>query len=251
MTNWLKFNQSATPMTNAGDAGPTFGGVIRKLPTALTLVPVIDATASSLAFSQGIQQVCGDVADSLSQTVADLKLGLHITRDLDFDRDANFSLGEDLKLDEFKSNLARIVFEGGGDALETQFDAVQTVARTFPWNLVPTARRAIVLCSSSGSKLTRDGKDGAGLAQELNAMSIKVIVIAPPGVNLHELAAATRGASLELTNTPKLEDIEQVARMLTRTLTQVAGSAGNKTMVVPPNTHFGVHGTQVLGVQAP
>jgi len=82
-------------------------------------------------------------------------------------------------------------------------------------------------------------------------MSIKVIVIAPPGVNLHELAAATRGASLELTNTPKLQDIEQVARMLTRTLTQMAGSAGNKTMVVPPNTHFGVHGTQVLGVQVP
>jgi hypothetical protein len=250
MTTWFNFNQSASPSVNAGDTGPTFGGVIRKLPTALTLVPVIDATASSLAFSQGIKTVCGEVADALSQTMADLKLGLHISRDLEFDRDANFSLGEDLTVDEFKSNLSRIAFEGGGDPLETQFDAVQTVLRTYPWNLIPTARRVIPLCSSSGSKPTRDGKDAAGLAAELNAMNIKVIVIAPNGVNLHELATATRGASLELTNNPSPADIQQVIKVLTRTLTQMAGSGGT-TLAMPTNNKFGQHGTQVLGVQVP
>lgn len=250
MTTWFNFNQSASPSGNAGDAGPTFGGVPRKLPTALTLVPVIDATASSFAFSQGIKTVCEEVAETLSQTMADFKLGMHITRDLEYDRDANFSLGHDLTVHEFKSNLSRIVFEGGGDALETQFDAVQTAARAHPWNLSPTARRAIVLCSSSGSKPTRDGKDAAGLAAELNAMNIKVVVIAPNGVNLHELATATRGASLELTNSPSPADLQQVIKVLTRTLTQMAGSGGS-TMVVPPNTQFGKQGTQVLGVQSP
>ena len=250
MTTWFNFNQSASPSVNAGDTGPTFGGVIRKLPSASSIVPVIDATESSLAFSQGIQTVCGEVADALSKTIADLKLGLHISRDLEYDRDDNFSLGEDLTVDEFKSNLARIAFEGGGDALETQYDAVQTVLRTYPWNLIPTARRVIVLCSSSGSKPTRDGKDAAGLAAELNAMNIKVIVIAPNGVNLHELATATRGASLELTNNPSPLETQQVITVLTRTLTQMAGTGG-KTMVVPPNTQFGRHGTQVLGVQGP
>lgn len=251
MTTSFNFNQTQSAFASAPNSGPTFGGVARKLPTALSLVPIIDATGSSQAFCQGIQTVCSETAESLSKTMADFKLGLHISRDLEFDRDANFSLGQDLTVPEFKNNLSRIVFEGGGDALETQFDAVQTVAQTYPWNLVPTARRAIVLCSSSGSKPTRDGKDGAGLAQELNAMNIKVIVIAPMGVNLHVLAAATRGASLDLTNTPQPEDIQQVTKVLTRTLTQMAGTAGGNTMVVPPNTHFGAHGTQVLGVQTP
>jgi len=228
-------------------AGPMFGGVPRKLPTALALCPVIDATKSSEAFGQGITTVCSQTAETLAQTMADFKLGLHITRDLDHDRDANFSLGYDLTVDEFKQNLMRIVFEGGGDPLETQFDAVQTAARTFPWNLSPTARRAMVLCSSSGSKPTRDGKDAAQLAAELSALGIKVVVVAPPGVNLHELATGTRGVSIDLTNTPDPADIQHVVKMLTRTLTQMAGSAGGHTMVVPPNTQYGQNGTQVLG----
>lgn len=227
--------------------GPIFGGVPRKLPTSLALCPVIDATKSSEAFGQGITTICAQTAETLAQTMANFKLGLHITRDLDYDRDANFSLGNDLSVDEFKNNLTRIAFEGGGDALETQFDAVQTAARTFPWDLSPTARRAIVLCSSSGSKPTRDGKDAVQLAVELNALNIKVVVVAPTGVNLHELAKATRGASLDLTNTPSTADIQHVIKMLTRTLTQMAGSAGGHTMVVPPNTQFGHNGTQVLG----
>ena len=64
---------------------------------------------------------------------------------------------------------------------------------------------------------------------------------------LHELAAATHGASLDLTNTPSPADIQHVIKMLTRTLTQMAGSGGGHTMVVPPNTQFGHNGTQVLG----
>lgn len=233
------------------DTGPTFGGVIRKLPTALSLVSLNDATGSCLAYSQGIQTVNVETAEALFKTMADFKLGLHITRDLEFDRDANFSLGDDLTLDEFKSNISRIVFEGGGDELETQFDAVQTVARSYPWNLLPTARRAILLCSSSGSKPTRDGKDATALAEELNALNIKVIVIAPNHVNLHQLATLTRGASLELTNTPTASEIANVTKTLTRTLTQMAGSAAGKTLAVPANTSFGANGTQVLGAKSP
>lgn len=242
MTSWMNVNQT---MSNTGDTGPTFGGINRKLPTALSAVYLVDATKSSQTFGQGILTMCAETAEKMSQTMADLKLGLHITRDLEFDRDANFSLGEDLTIQEFTNNLTRIAFEGGGDPLETQFDAVQTVVRTYPWNLIPTARRVILLSSSSGSKPTRDGKYAADLALELNAMNIKVIVIAPNGVNLHELAAATRGASLELTNNPRPEDIQHVIKVVTRTLTQMAGSAAN-TMVVPPNTQFGQQGTQVL-----
>lgn len=240
-----KPNQTVT--ADSTNTGPILDGIKRKLPTALTLSTIVDATGSSSAFSEGIKKICSESAEKLFQTMASFNVGLHICRDLEYDRDANFSLGYDMTLDSFKNNLSRIVFEGGGDALETQWDSVQTVVQTYPWDLTPTARRAIVLCSSSGSKPTRDGKDAMQLATELNALNIKAIVIAPNDVNLHELAAATNGASLELTNTPTEADVQQVTQVLTRTLTQMAhsGDAGG-TMVIPPNTSFGQQGTQVL-----
>ena len=105
---------AANANANANDGGPIYGGISRKLPTTLDLVTAIDATASSLAFSQGIQVVCLNVAENLSNAVAGLTLGIHVCRDLDYDRDANFSLGSNLSLDTYRANLQRIAFEGGG-----------------------------------------------------------------------------------------------------------------------------------------
>ncbi len=234
---------AANANANANDGGPIFGGISRKLPTSLDLVTAIDATASSLAFSQGIQVVCLNVAENLSNAVAGLTLGIHVCRDLDYDRDANFSLGSNLSLDTYRANLQRIAFEGGGDELETQFDTVQTVARTTPWNAMNTARRCILLCSTSGSKPTRDGKNAVQLVEELNALNIKVVVVAPKGVNLHQLSAGTGGLSLELSNNPTAADLKSLTQLLTRSLTQMGGNGGGKTLVVNPNTQFGHQGT--------
>lgn len=249
----FNLNQIGVPSpSQSGDAGPSFGGIARKIPTALNLVGVVDATKSSHAFGQGIKSVFVQSAEILSATLADVTLGLHITRDLDYDRDANFSLGYQLTLEQFKSSMDRIAFEGGGDELETQFDAIQTVARTTPWDLSSTGRRVIKVGSTSGSKPTRDGMNVVQLAAELNALGIQVVTLAPKGVNLHALAAATGGISLELTNTPTPQDINQVVKLLTRSLTQMASSrgGGSGTMVIPPNTQFGHQGTQVLGAPA-
>ncbi|MDR2208230.1 MAG: VWA domain-containing protein [Azoarcus sp.] len=240
-----------TPSQAAADmGGPVIRGIKdrdRKLPVALSFVSLIDATGSSDVFNRGITNVAAETADYLGKSMGTLQLAMHITRDLEYDSDANFSLGHNLSVDDFKATLARISYEGGGDELETQLDAVQTIARTYPLNPSPNARRVIALFSSSGSKPTRDGKNAAQVAQELNSLGIKVIVIAPNDVNLHELANATGGISLELTNDPSPEDINRVTHLLTRTLTMMANHNAGGTMAIPPNNQFGYNGTQMLG----
>lgn len=206
----------------------------RVLPTTMALCSVVDATGSSQPFSQGIQTICQEAAQQISKQIAVLKLGLHISRDLECDRDANFSLGYDLSPEQLAHQLSSLTFEGGGDDEETQFDAVLTAARDYPWPTERTARRVMLLCSSSSSKPTRDARDAAALAAELVQMNIKVVVVAPNGVNLHELATLTGGISLELSKTPQPSDVQRITSMLTRTLTQAAARSSG-TLQMPAN----------------
>jgi hypothetical protein len=236
-TNQLSFTTT--------QSGPIIKGVVgTPKPSVIALVSLIDATGSSGAFGTGIQYCNSVLATELPRNIGEVHFALHISRDLDCDRDADFSLGEDMGPDEFVKNVQRIAFEGGGDAEETQLDSCLTIARTYRWPFSAHARRALAVFSSSSSKSTRDGMDAKQVARELAANGIKVIVVAPQGVNLHELAAATGGHSIILSNTPQQQDLDRAIALLTKSLTQVA--AGSGTMAMPPNASFGARGTQAI-----
>ena len=240
--------QMPPPMGAPTVAGPVVQGVRSVKPSELGAVALVDATASSQAFGAGIIQCITVLAGELPKYIGTIHMGLHICRDLDYDRDADFSLGEDMPADAFVKNAQRIVFEGGGDAEETQFDACLTIARTYQWAFSPFARRAIVLFSSSSSKKTRDGLDATGVANELLAMGIKVVVVAPLGCNVHQLATATGGHSFALSNNPSQADLDATVALLTRSLSQMAGGlpAGSGTLAIPGNQGFGARGTQMF-----
>jgi len=226
-------------------SGPIIKGVVGTLkPSVLALVSLIDATGSSGAFGTGIQYCNSVLATELPRHVGEVHFALHICRDLDCDRDADFSLGEDMEPDEFVKNIQRIAFEGGGDAEETQLESCLTIARTYRWPFGAHARRALAVFSSSSSKQTRDAMDAKQVARELAANGIKAIVVAPQGVNLHELASATGGHSVLLSNNPEQADLDRAIALLTKSLTQVA--AGSGTMAVPLNASFGARGTQAI-----
>lgn len=228
-----------------GYAGPMIQGVASVKPSNLAWTVLIDATASSGPFAAGIQHCNIVLANELPKHLGEIHFGLHICRDLEFDRDADFSLGEDLSAEEFTRNIQRIVFEGGGDPEETQFDSLLTIARTYKWPFGPYARRAVGLFSSSSSKNTRDNLDVIQVSAELLNLGIKVVVVAPQGVNLHELAARTGGHSVLLSNNPSQSDLDRVIALLTKSLTQMGNSSG--TVALNPNTSFGARGTQRIG----
>lgn len=231
-----------SPAHSTSSSGPVIAGFKnRVLPSQIDLIGNIDGTESSAGFSAGIIQINTDVARNLTKLHSNVLFGLHVCRDREYDKDYDFSLGMGMSADEFILNLSRIVFEGGGDAEESQFDSMLTIGDTYPCSFSGECRRAIVLESSSSSKPTADGLNGADVASTLKKLGFVVMVIAPNGVNLHELAVGTGGYSFELSNTPKQADIDRVTDMLTKSMTRMNTNGGTVGL---NNTNFGSRGTQ-------
>lgn len=227
---------------SVSSAGPVISGLKNRiLPSQIDKIDNIDATESSALFSTGIIKINTEVAKNLSRLHSNVLFGLHVCRDREYDKNYDFSLGMGMSCADYILNLNRITFEGGGDEEETQLDSMITIGQTYPCSFSGESRRAIVLESSSSSKPTMDGLDATAVAHTLKTLGFMVIVVAPTNVNLHDLASGTGGYSFELSNTPKLADIDRVVDLLTKSMSRMNMNGGTVGL---NSTRFGSNGTQ-------
>lgn len=209
--------------TQSDNQGPIIKGVKKRIkPSKASVIALIDATGSSDAYSKGIVEVNEQLLEQLPQRIGSVQWGLHVCRDLEYDQDADFSLGMGISTDILATSLNRIEFIGGGDSEETQLDSVLTIAQTYEFDPSILSRRALCIYTSSDSKPTRCGKGVPEVADVLNKFGIAAVIVAPRDCNLHALSEDTGGVSIELSNTPDSNDIQRVVALLTASLTQMA-----------------------------
>lgn len=232
---------------NTHEQDVVFGGVTnRKKLTSLHIKALIDGTGSGSSLVKGTNAVLTDLVSELPKVISQVYWGLHVGKDLDYDSDADLNLGDDISPEEFQRSISLIQYSGGGDDLETQINSVREVAKKTAWKTDDGARLAIVLVTSSDSKNTPDGKTGADIGQECAALGVKVIVVCPAGANnVLDLATYSGGEAMVISNNPGLDDLRRLRSKLTKSLTQIAGSATpNQSARSRP---FGKNGTVAFG----
>lgn len=232
--------------TQTINTGPVFNGVVsRPKPSIVHVKGILDATGSTGPFNEGVERVISYLVDELPKSVGKAVFGLHIGRDRDFDIEHDVNLGDDLTADEVKNQLPLVTYKGGGDSPETQLDSILEVARKTAWTMEANTRKIIYVCTSSDSKKSQEGWDAKRVGDEVAQLGIKVILIAPPGLKLHDVATFSGGISIPLSNNPLQGELQSVCKYLTKTMTQMANSGGG-TQALP--TAFGAKGTVAIGV---
>lgn len=232
--------------TQTINTAPVFNGMVaRPKPSCVHFKGVIDGTGSSAAFSTGIKTVIEHLVNELPKSVGKAVFGLHIGRDRDFDRDHDINLGDDLSPNEIKGQLPLISFSGGGDVDETQLDSILLAARQCAWSAEVNTRRVICVLTSSDSKPSQEGWNAKRVGEEVAQLGIKVILISPPGLKLHDVAAYSGGFFIPLSNTPTAAELQSVSKHLTKTMTQLCNTGGG-TQALP--TAFGAKGTVAIGL---
>lgn len=235
-----------TTTSQQTNAGPTYHGTASRLkPSIVHCKGMIDGTGSSAAFGNGIKTIVTYLVDELPKHVGTAVCGLHIGKDRDFDHDHDVNVGDALTADEIKNNLGLLTFSGGGDELETQLDSVWEVARNTAWTLELGTRKVIYVCSSSDSKPTQGGWNAQRVGEEVANLGIKILVIAPVGLALHDMATFSGGMSIPLSDNPSVTELQAVCKHLTKTMTQIGSSAGGGTQAL--HSKFGTNGTVAIG----
>lgn len=220
-----------TPATTDAPFGLSALGVRpRKSPQAVQVLSIADATGSSGPFARGISQILSALSERLPQHIAKVDFGLVASRDADIgESDETLLSGGDGAA--LQHAVARLHFDGGGDADETHFWSVRD-ALGYSWDEGPMRRRAIVLLGSSDSKPI-PGMTLEQLALELMRRRIAVFVVAPSTTNLRRLAELTDGLFFELSNDPAAHEVQRLVQRLTASMTQTL-TGGAVTTVAGP-----------------
>jgi hypothetical protein len=194
---------------------------------------LIDKTGSTGAFANGVPLATKLILDPISAKARQTKVYVHTGGDLDYDEQCVL-LCDGVAAEEGIAAVDRITYQGGGDALETHADSVETVLATTPWEPdAKTWRNAFVAFLTADSKPARSGVTPAQLGAALKSRGILTYLVAEDYPFARQLAEAAEGLFFPISNNPDPAQMQQIAAGISQSILITVASTATRPMTVP------------------
>lgn len=204
------------------------------------LAVTVDRTGSTKAFEKGIPLILAMLFQTLAPLVGVIKVWLQAHGDLDEGQNP-LLLTDGGTPEQALQDLQQIQYGGGGgvDASDPEHhcDGVATLMNTIPWTSDPTrARGAIIAFCTADSKPLRSGQTARELGEEIVKRRLVLYLVCQKTPVLMELATAAHAMVFEITNTPKIDELQKIAAPLAASIA-VTVQRGSTVPITAP-AHF-------------
>ena len=206
---------------------------VQKLSICALVALLIDITGSTRAYATGVPLIVTIILKLIAAKARETKVFVHTGGDLDYDQKCQLianGVSPQAAIDE----VAKLIYSGGGDDLETHTDSVETVVATTPWE--PDARKwrnALIILLTADSKPSRSGITPRQLGIALKERGVLVYIVAEDYPFARELADAAEGLFFPISNDPNPADMQKIAEGISQSILITAASTATRPMTVP------------------
>lgn len=202
-----------------------------KMPITVEMNFDADRTGSSDQFSNGILEAVRMILNSLEESTQSVVCRVQTHGDQD-EGQMPILLVENAGFDETIEAIKSITFEGGGDPPEHHLDAIEHLVNTTPWSMEPgKVRGAIVSFLTADSKPATTGSTATQIGQRIKDQGVLLYLVCQPTKTLQELVEAADGLMFEISNSPKLEEMQKIAGQLAASIVSTVGSGSTSPVI--------------------
>ncbi len=203
-----------------------------KIQTQVELGITVDRTGSSSVFKDGIPETLNIILQQLSVKAKNIKVWLRSHGDLD-DGQESILLTDDGTPEQAMQDVKKISYGGGGDQAETHLDGIETLFQSVPWSLDPRkSRGAIIMFASSESKPARSGITPKQLGEAIRNKGLLLYLVCEPTHELKEMAEGASGLMFQISNAPKVEELQVIAAQVAASIVASMQSGGTVPLSV-------------------
>ena len=197
----------------------------------------VDTTGSSEAFRTGIPDAAARIMKSVEAKARQVRIWLQSHGDLD--EGQNMVLHTDGgSVAQAIDDINKLTYGGGGDPDEHHLDAIEKLLKIVPW--IPDqmrARGAIVAFLTADTKPAKSGVTAQALGEQIKNHGILLYLICEPTPTLHELISAADGFMFQISNSPDLSELQQIAAQVSASIAVSVTKGGTLPMSAPTKTH--------------
>lgn len=203
-----------------------------KMQVEVELAVTVDRTGSSQRFAQGINKTLPIIAKQIESKARKLTVWLQSHGDEDFGQHPVLLTNGDTA-DQAIKDLAKVVFEGGGDAEEHHLSGIEELANSVPWTADPKkARGALLAFMTADSKPAGSGQSACELGETLRNRGLLLYLICEPTTQFLELADAAGGLMFPISNDPDPKEMQKIASQLAASIVQTIATGGTVPLAV-------------------
>lgn len=194
---------------------------------------VIDRTASSKPYADGIHLILKLIFEEVTAKVNDVRVSIITYGDLELNEDT-ITLVDGVSPDAALDAAQNIVFFGGGDPPESHCDALKYALNNISWAADKSAgKNAIIALSTADTKPTQCGTTPAQIGKKMADKNILFFAAVEPFPFHQEIISTSNGYLFPISNSPSPEEISKVSSELGKTLSSI-GNTGLKTEPMAP-----------------
>jgi hypothetical protein len=196
------------------------------------LAITVDRTGSSQRFAQGMIKTLPIITTQIEGKARKLSVWLQSHGDEDYGQDPVL-LTNGGTAEQASKDLAKVVFEGGGDAEEHHLSAIEDLANSIPWTADPKkARGALLAFMTADSKPAGSGQTARELGESLRRRGLLLYLICEPTAQFQELCDGAGGLMFPISNDPDPKEMQKIAGQLSASIVQTIATGGTVPLAV-------------------
>jgi len=202
----------------------TLAATAPKVQVRLQSKTVLDCTASSNQYAEGIPKTIEMIFSQVEPRVREITCWLQTHGDQDEGQMPTL-ITDGGTVSQLIEDVKRVKYEGGGDPPEHHLDAIEHALDTTPWSLDPYSDRGVIIAFlTADSKPATSGHSAKQIGEKIKEAGILLYLVCEPTPTLNELAEAAEGIVFKITNNPDLQELEKIAAQLSASIVASVGS---------------------------
>jgi hypothetical protein len=198
----------------------------------VNLAATVDMTGSSGPFALGVRLTLATMFDEITKHSRSLKVWLAVHGDHDCCQE-ELLLSDGVTAAQALADLESVRFWGGNDAAEHHATAIERLFERTNWER--DARKVIVALTTDDTKPAHSGRTLEQIGQLLHDAGVLFCLVGNRNPELTKLVQAAKGYSFELSNTPQLDELKHVGRLLGASISRTL-TTHTATRPAPPPT---------------